>query len=208
MSRSRLISTSVAAMVLAATAPAAHSASAPTSEVRIALASPAKGSAKPVFAGATLTVGAPAQASRSTLTFSGAAASVGATSTASLAGSLTLKAGRRTVTLKALRLSASAKATSLSGTIGRTRLTFLKSKVGAAGTAGAASLTLKRGALKLTSSGAKAIGGKLGKPLSSGATLGLVSGTLRAGTAASGAAGTTTPTPAPVPSTPGPTAPT
>lgn len=161
-------------------APSAHAAG--ENEVRIALASPAKGKAKPRFGGATLTVGRPASATRSTLTLrTSAAPRLGSTSRAALGGSLTLRSGRRSMVLRSLRLTVTRQATGLSGTVRGRRVTFLQSRTGTVprGTR----LTLRRGALKLTTAGSRLLRSTLRRGAKPGTTLGVISGALtRTGT--------------------------
>ena len=203
----------VVCWVVAAAAPAAHAAG--ENEVRIALASPAKGKATPTFGGATLTVGRPATATRSAITLrTSAAPRLGATSQAVLGGSLTLRSGKRTLVLRSLRLTTTTRATSLSGTVGRRRVAMLQSRTGA--TPRGTRLTLRRGALKLTAAGSRTIRSALRRTVRTGTTLGVISGTLtRAATApTTGATGgpaplptVTAPVPAPAPAPPAPVPP-
>ena len=203
----------VAWCVAAVAAPAAHAAG--ENEVRIALASPAKGKATPTFGGATLTVGRPAAATRSAITLrTSATPRLGATSQAVLGGSLTLRSGTRTLVLRSLRLTTTPRTTSLSGTVSGRRVTMLQSRTGA--TPRGPRLTLRRGALKLTAAGSRTMRSALRRSVRAGTTLGVISGTLtRTGTApTTGATGgpapspaVTVPAPGPPPTPPAPTPP-
>lgn len=199
----------VAVAAAIAAAPTAHAAAADT--VRVALASPALGKASPTFGGSTLIAGRPATVTRSALTLPVASTRLGPTSTASLSGHLTLRAGRRTLMLRGLRLTVTSRATSLSATTGGARVTVLRSRTGA--TPRGTILTLRRGALKLTAAGSRAMRTTLGRRVRAGTTLGVVSGTLGrptvpTGGATTGPPATTTPRPvtgtAPAATTPPP----
>lgn len=199
------MSLAIAALACAATtAPAAHAAG--ENEVRIALASPAKGKAKPTFGGATLTVSRPATATRSAviLPMSGSPR-LGPTSRVTLGGSLTLRSGTRSLVLRSLRLTTTARTTSLSGTVNGQRVTVLQSRTGA--TPRGTRLTLRRGALKLTTAGSRTMRSKLRRKVRTGTTLGLVSGTLGGGGTEPATGGTSIPTPVGVPPVPAPSAP-
>lgn len=216
--------TVLATLVLTATsgvaAPAVPAAgAAPVSEVRIALASPAKGTSTPRFAGTALTVGRPATGTRSSVTLPAGAATLAATSSAPLRGSLTFRAGDRRAAVTALRLTATARGLRLAGRVGGAAVTIFESRTGTSAAAGAGELRLRRGALKLTRPGAARLGRVLRRPLRPGTTLGLLSGTLRSAAATGGAgdlapggpavaapAGPAPPAPAP-PANPGPVVP-
>lgn len=161
--------------------------------LKIALASPAKGSQPPAFAGTRLTVGRPATATRTTLTLPVAAATLGPTSRAPLQGSLILRAGTRRAAVTGLRLAVTAKGLTLSGRTGGSTVTVLTSRTGTAAPAGATQLRLRRAALKLTPAGATRLGRQLRRTLRAGATLGVVSGTLRSAAAPTTAASTGAP---------------
>lgn len=193
------------ALALCCVAPA-PAAAADAGTIRITLASPAKGRAKPAFAGARLTAGTPAKGSRTTLTLPVRTARLRATSTATLGGTLKLRAGRRAVTVRSLRLTVTRRTTRLSGRVGARRVTLLQSRTGTRLRTGATTLTLRRGALKLTSKGARELRSRLKRRAKSGTTLGVVSGTIGADAVTTPAAGPPA-TPAPRPGVVAPAAP-
>lgn len=206
--------TAVAALGLAT--PAASAAGdVPTSQVKIALASPAKGTSTPRVAGVALTVTRPATSTRASLTLPAAAATFGRTSTARLQGTLVFRRGGRRATVRTLRITATSRGLRLTGRIGTASLTLLQSRTGTTARAGASELRLRRGALKLTRAGATRLSRILRRTLRPGTTLGIVSGTLRAegaaaaGTPSAGGGATAAPTaPAPAPQPPAAPAPT
>lgn len=173
--------------------------------LKVTLASPAKGSQPPAFAGTRLTVGRPATATRTTLTLPAGTATLGATSSAPLGGSLILRAGTRRATVTGLRLAVTGKGLKLTGRTGGSTVTVLESRTGTAVATGATELRLRRAALKLTSAGAARLGRQLQRRIKAGATLGVVSGTLRSTAASPTAPAASTSTP--VPSTVTPTTP-
>lgn len=185
-------------IVLAATASLglADGAIAASDPLKITLASPAKGSQPPAFAGTRLTVGRPATATRTTLSLPAGAATLGATSSAPLQGSLTLRAGARRATVTGLRLTTTAKGLTLTGRTGGASVTVLESRTGTVAAAGATEVRLRRAALKLTRAGATRLGRQLRRTLKAGTTLGVASGTLRSAAAPTTAPAASTGNPA------------
>lgn len=202
----------VAALFGTATPVALAAEPAPTAHVKITLASPAKGTSTPRFAGVTLSAGRPAVGTRSSISLPTGAARIGTTSTAPLRGTLTLRNGRRRATVSALRLSATTRGLRVTGRINGATITVFESRTGTAGTASARELRLRRGALKLTRPGASRLSRTLRRTLRPGTTLGVISGTLQAADDGAPATGTGAPatgvptapalTPAPAPAPP------
>lgn len=199
-SRSLIALLALAAGCAATTAPAVAAAPA-RSTVKIALASPAKGKSKPTFSGVALSARSPARVTRSAITLTGGTPRFGTSAKLSLGGRLVLRRGRRSVTLTSLQLIVTGTRTRLSARVGRTRVTILESRTGTKTAGRTSAVKLRRGSLKLTSAGAKALGRRLRVRLKAKRTLGVVSGTLRPDpgpTVGSSAPPVATPAPAPV----------